>query len=72
MDRNILTETYEGTISLLVKKGALPGDVRIADLLTGDVYELPEGMVREEDEDVVLVNLPVKDSPLLLTFGDFL
>lgn len=72
VDRNILTETYEGTISLLVKKGALPGDVRIADLLTGDVYELPEGMVREEDEDVVFVNLPVKDSPLLLTFGDFL
>ncbi len=72
VSRNILSETYEGTVSLRIKDRALSHTVRLADLLTGDIYELQEDMVREEEGDWVIVNLPVLDSPLLLTFGDFL
>ncbi len=72
VSKNILTETYEGTVSIRFRKGALPDGLRIVDLLTGDIYELPETMIREEGEDILLMNLPVTDSPLLLTFGDFI
>ena len=39
----------------------------------GGIYELPENMVeRREDGVTGLLNLPLTDSPLLLTFGDFI
>lgn len=72
MSKNILTETYESTISLKFKKADLPGEIRLADLRTGDIYELTEEMVRKDGEYIHLVNIPVTDSPLLLTFGEFI
>lgn len=46
---------------------------RLVDLMTGDVYQVPETLVKRDDlgEIVELVNLPLTDSPLLLMFGDF-
>ena len=72
MSKNILTETYESTVSLRFKKADLPGDICLADLRTGDIYELTADMVHEDGEYIHLVNIPVTDSPLLLTFGDFI
>ena len=72
MSKNILTETYESTISLRFKKTDLPGDMRLVDLRTGNIYQIPETMIREEEKYVCLVNIPVTDSPLLLTFGEFM
>lgn len=72
VSKNILSETYEGTVSLRIKKDEMPGEIHLADLRTGDIYELPEKMMAEEGEYVTLVNLPVTDSPMLLTFGDFI
>ena len=64
--KNLLTETFEGTISLQLKEEAT--DIRITNLLDGTVYSLPESMI----EGNLLKNIPVTDSPLLITIGDFL
>ena len=66
--KNIVTETYEGTISLKLGDEVKGKDIYLTDLLDGTVYKLTEKMVGENDE---LVNIPVLDAPLMLTFGDF-
>lgn len=66
--KNILTETIETTISIRVHE---EGEIRLIDLLTGDIYSMPETMIQKAENGVVLVNLPVTDSPLMLTFGGF-
>ncbi len=67
---DILTETYEGTVS--VEYAALGDTVRLVDMVTGDVYAIPENM-RETTPSgsVILRHLPVCDYPLMLAFGDF-
>ena len=37
-------------------------------MLDGTVYKLSESMA---EDDGILTNIPVLDSPLMLTFGDF-
>ena len=64
----LLSSTYEGTISFEVF-GLPCENLTLTDLATGNIYALPEQMViRHADTDTVLVNLPLTDSPLLLTF----
>ena len=69
---NILTETYEGTISL--KFAMVPTDkVRLVDVLDGSIYELPEeSIVLKDSGNVDLMHIPLLDSPVLITFGDFI
>ena len=64
---NVLTETYEGTLSLEIANLSDMGSISLCDLASGAVYDLPEDMVGENE----LVNIPVTDSPLMLTFGNF-
>ena len=45
--------------------------MKLIDLLTGDIYQLPEEMVDRKTVLTTLRNLPIRDYPLLLTFGDF-
>lgn len=71
VDKNILTETYEGTVSVRIRKGEMPNDMHLVDMLTGDIFDLPEGMIVDDGEYIKLVNMPILDSPLLLTFGEF-
>ena len=66
--KNILSETYEGTVSLKLREGAKVGEIYLTDLLNGDVYRLSHSML---SEDGVLANIPVTDSPMMLTFGRF-
>ena len=67
----ILSTTYAGTISFEVAALDL-SKVRLVDLATGKIYTLPEKMwVDKGNGCAELVNLPLTDSPLLLTFGDF-
>jgi len=65
---NILTETYEGTVSLRLGADLAGRKVRLVDLLDGQVYDLPASMTAEEGK---LVNIPVTDVPLMLMFDDF-
>ena len=66
--KNILSETYEGTVSLKLGDEVKGKDVYLTDLVDGTVYKLDDKMVAE---DGVLINIPALDAPLMLTFGDF-
>ena len=64
----LMTSSFEGTISF---DAALPGDVRLIDPMTGDVYALPDHMAVHDGACLHLNNLPLKDYPLILAFGRF-
>ena len=64
---NVLTETYEGTISLKLDPEVKDEKIHLVDLCSGNVYDLLPKM-REDDK---LINIPISDSPLMLTFGEF-
>ena len=72
---DLMRETFEGTVSFLLPEETRK--IRLIDLMTGDIYRLPDSMLGHEyyntgyTEAVMLKNLPLTDSPLLLTFGDF-
>lgn len=69
--KEILTETYEGTVSFKIKGDVKPEEIRLTDLLTGTVYALPESLI-DTEEGLTLKNIPITDSPILITIGDFL
>ena len=65
---DLLTATYEGTVSLNVF--GISGDgIRLLDLKDGSVYTLPDGMVKPIGiHGVQFCNLPITDSPLAILF----
>ncbi|MBO4344339.1 MAG: hypothetical protein J5833_01200, partial [Victivallales bacterium] len=65
----ILTTSYESTISIEI--AALPKKMELIDLVDGTVYEIPENQIEEHGQFRKLLNIPLRDYPLLLTFGDF-
>lgn len=66
----LLTTVYESTISLEV--AALPGIIRLIDLVDGSIYSLPSNMIDDNGRGHRrLINLPLRDYPLLLTFDNF-
>ena len=69
--KSILTETYEGTTSIVFNKADLPGDITLINMLDGAIYKLPESMIVEEEGRVKLLNLPITDAPMMLCFGEF-
>ena len=68
---NLMRETFDSTVSFQL--AGVKDAPRLVDLMTGDVYQVPETLVKRDDlgNVVELVNLPLTDSPLLLMFGDF-
>lgn len=68
--KNVLTETYEGETSFKIKKENLTADVKLCDMLDGSVYDLGDHFI-EEDDCYYFKNVPVTDSPILITFGNF-
>lgn len=67
----IICQGYESTATFEIA-GAC-GDIHLVDPMDGSVYELPEKMVKDKGNRLwVFENMPVKDYPLILTFGDFL
>ena len=73
---DLMRETFEGTVSFLVPEEKR--EIGLIDLMTGQKYRLPETMLARDyyeskgyEDPVILKNLPLTDSPLLLTFGDF-
>ncbi len=65
----LLSTSYESTITLEV--AALPSPLQLVDLMDGSVYTIPETMIEKCGNSLLLKNLPLKDYPLLLTFGGF-
>lgn len=67
---DLMTETFEGTITFELPEEARK--LRLIDLMDGAVYDIPDSMLTRTDKGVVSIDhLPLTDSPLLLTFGDF-
>ena len=67
---NPLVETYNGETSFKIKmKNSL--NVKLIDLLDGSIYELDSNHFTIEDGYYKFTNVPITDSPLLITFGDF-
>ena len=51
---------------------SLPGEAKLIDLLEGTIYSIPESMVENDGKGYRrFLHLPLRDYPLLLTFGDF-
>ena len=63
-----MAEEFLSTVSL--RCFDLPGEIRLTDLMTGEVWAL-DGMITGEDGEIILSHIPVTDYPLMLTFGNF-
>ena len=69
---NVLTTDYESTVTLDVY--GLGETVRLIDLYTGEIHAIPESRMERDEEGkgkLRLKHLPIRDYPLLLTFGNF-
>ena len=66
----IMTTDFEGTATIqFAGESVLP---KLIDPMDGSVYEFPEDMIEHESEDCITIHhMPVKDYPMILTFGDF-
>ena len=67
---NPLVETYNGETSFKIKMNNSL-NVKLIDLLDGSIYELDSNHFTIEDGYYKFTNVPITDSPLLITFGDF-
>lgn len=68
---NIMTTSYCSSVTLEVYTEGK--QMHLVDIMDGSVYELPEDMIEDKGDDVYLLHeLPIKDTPLVLTFGSFL
>lgn len=68
---NLMTTEFESTIT--IETAGLKGEVRLVDLMSGEIYELPENMLEDKgNNQLILRHLPIKDYPMALTFGDFI
>lgn len=64
------TKEWESTISF--QTVGLKGKIRLIDPMDGNIYKIPENMLNQgEDGFCRFVNAPIKDYPLIITFGDF-
>ena len=70
MPSELLTTSYEATIS--IESCGLNENVRLIDLLDGSIYTIPENMEEKDEKGYrKFLHLPLRDYPLLLTFGKF-
>lgn len=68
---DIMTTSYEGTISMEVYSKY--DKIQLVDLMDGNIYDIPESMISRDEYGLYFIkNLPVKDTPMLLTFGEFI
>ncbi|QYY35369.1 beta-galactosidase [Ruficoccus sp. ZRK36] len=66
----LLTTSYEATVSF--ECATLPEKVRLIDIVDGSIYEIPDEMIEDNGRGHRrFISLPLRDYPLLLTFGDF-
>lgn len=68
---NIMTTSYKSSITVEVFTEYK--EIKLIDIMDGSVYEIPEEMIEDKGDGVFILNaLPIKDTPLVLTFGKFL
>lgn len=66
----ITVKDYEGTVTF--ELAGVDGDVKLVDPMDGSIYTIPEDiMIKNESNLYTFKNMPIKDYPLIITFGDF-
>ena len=66
---NAMTTEYEGAVTF--RATDLGKEVHLVDPMDGTVYELPEGMlVRDAFGGSIFKQIPIKDYPMFLVFGE--
>ena len=67
---DIMTSSYEGTVTMEVCSNY--EKVRVIDIMDGSIYRIPDNMMERDKYGMyVIKNLPIKDTPMMITFGDF-
>lgn len=66
---NVITTSFESTVSFEIR--GVSGEARIIDPMDGRVCAIPEGMISKIDGGYALHNAPLRDYPLIITFGNF-
>ena len=67
---NILTTDFEATVTLEI--ACLGNNFKLVDLMDVSVYKIPENMIEDSGFGCYrLVNIPVRDYPLLISFDNF-
>lgn len=64
-----MTTSYQSTVSF--KISGVSGKPKLIDLMDGSVYEFTADEVFVTENGYRFKNIPVKDYPLLVCFGDF-
>ena len=68
---NIMTTDFRSSITL--EFYSKYDNIKLVDIMDGSVYEIPENMIENKGEGVrIIKELPIKDTPLLLAFGEFI
>lgn len=68
---NIMTSSYESTVSFEIYSEY--NSVRLIDVMDGSIYEIPSSIVTRDEFGVYhFTHLPIKDTPLILEFGEFI
>ncbi len=64
-----MTTEFESTVT--VEVATLDGELRLVDTIEGSIYEIPEDMIDRKKGSYTLKNIPIRDYPLVLMFGEF-
>ena len=68
---NIMNSSYEATVSFEIYSNY--NSVRLIDVMDGAIYEIPSSIVERDEFGVYhFTHLPIKDTPFILEFGNFI
>lgn len=66
----ITVKDYEGSATF--ELSGVSGEVKLIDPMDGTVYSIPEEIMTKSEHNLYLFkNIPIKDYPLIITFGNF-
>lgn len=66
----IKVQGYEGSVTFEVS--GVTGEARLIDPMDGSIYTIPDSIMTKTANNLYsFKNIPVKDYPLIITFGDF-
>ena len=67
---DLMTTDFESTVTLDIAN--LGRDFKLIDLMDGSIYKIPDDMIEDLGFGCYkIVHLPIKDYPMVITFGDF-
>lgn len=68
---NIMTTSYQSSVTLEVFSEYK--DKKLVDIMDGSIYKISDNMIEDKADGVYIIKeLPIKDTPLVLTFGNFI